>query len=66
MKFLIIATQSRKSGWGIVHSQLPTFILDGAIQGLVSESHAREFARRMLTDVAGDDSTFSIDVTEAE
>jgi len=45
----------------VTHSQLPTFVLDGDVLGILSVDAAAHFARQFLSDVAGDDSTFSIE-----
>lgn len=60
-----LATQDDNGNWLRV-TQLPTFILDSNIQGIVNVEHARQIAASILNPFEDKDITVDMSVTETE
>ncbi|HZQ78745.1 MAG TPA: hypothetical protein VFE55_15530 [Acidimicrobiia bacterium] len=59
-RYAVTATVARTvDGWSSV-TQVPTFFLDANVQGIVSEAHAEEIARTILTAAAGVGATLHV------
>lgn len=47
-RYAITATASREGDWGTSTRQIPTFYLDGNVQGITSEEHAQRIAMEII------------------
>lgn len=61
-QYIVVAQRIEDTGNGHNTRQLPAFILDGNIQGIVSVAHADRIAREILAPVGN--VSYSISVTE--